>query len=297
MDEPYPSGSAARRGPGVIRIILGTALAAFLLGGVVTWLLISPGDGQRSGLLGLGGSNAAVVEPAAAPISAPGETAEAPSVEAASPPPEPGSVAERIAALEQRLARLDFQASAAAGNASRAESLLIAFASRRAIERGSPLGYLEDQLRLRFGEARPNAVDTVIATGRDPVTLDQLLTRLDGLAPRLSGAPREGAFGWLSRELGDLFVVRRVDAPSPAPERRLERARLFLESGRAGAAAAEIRNLPNADVAADWIADAERYSSTQRALELLELTAILDPSELRDAEGDRVTQPSAAAAR
>jgi hypothetical protein len=297
MDEPYPSGSSARRRPSVIRIVLGTALAAFLLGGVATWLLVSSADGERRGFLGLGGSDGEVVEPAAGPTQAPGVSAEAPAEEANRPPADPGSVAERIAAMEQRLARLDFQASAAAGNASRAESLLIAFASRRAIERGAPLGYLEDQLRLRFGEARPNAVDTVIATGREPVTLDQLLTRLDGLAPRLSGGVREGAFGWLKRELGDLFVVRRVDAPSPAPERRLERARLFLESGRAGAAAAEIRNLPNAEVAADWIADAERYSSTQRALELLELTAILDPSELRDAEGGRITQPSAAAAR
>jgi hypothetical protein len=295
MDEPFTTASPASR-PSLIRIIAGTALAAFLLGGVAAWVMISPGG---SGFLGLGGGDSAVIEPAPAraPNAAPAG-AESAAEEATPPPPaEPGSVAERIAALEQRLARLDFQASAAAGNASRAESLLIAFASRRAIERGAPLGYLEDQLRLRFGEARPNAVDTVIATGREPVTLDQLLTRLDGLAPRLSASPRGGAFGWLKRELGDLFVVRRVDAPSPAPERRLERARLFLESGRAGLAAAEIRNLPNAELAADWIADAERYSSTQRALELLELTAILDPSELRDAEGGRITQPSAAAAR
>ena len=293
MDEPITTGAAASRRPSLFRIIVGTALAAFLLGGAIAWLLLS----RENGFLGFGGSEAEVVEPSAEPGPAPDTAAAPPAVEASPAPAQPGSVAERIAAMEQRLARLDFQASAAAGNASRAESLLIAFASRRAIERGSPLGYLEDQLRLRFGEARPNAVDTVIATGRDPVTLDQLLTRLDGLAPRLSGAPRQGAFGWLRRELGDLFVVRRVDAPSPAPERRLERARLFLESGRAGAAAAEIRNLPNAEVAADWIADAERYSSAQRALELLELTAILDPSELRDAEGGRVTQPSAAAAR
>src|SRR5690606_16429211 len=133
--------------------------------------------------LGFGGSEAEVVEPSAEPGPAPDTAAAPPAVEASPAPAQPGSVAERIAAMEQRLARLDFQASAAAGNASRAESLLIAFASRRAIERGSPPGYLEDQLRLRFGEARPNAVDTVIATGRDPVTLDQLLTRLDGLAP------------------------------------------------------------------------------------------------------------------
>jgi hypothetical protein len=200
---------------------------------------------------------------------------------------------QRIAEMAQRLARLDVQAQEAEGNAARAEGLLIAFASRRAIERGAPLGYLEDQLRLRFGEARPDTVRTVIESARHPVTLDQLLAQLDGLRPQLTRSPNdEGAIGWLQRELGSLFVVRRENAPSPAPARRIERARLFLESGRAGAAAAEIRNLPNSAAAADWIADAERYSTTQRALELLELTAILEPRELRDASGEKVEQPS-----
>jgi hypothetical protein len=200
---------------------------------------------------------------------------------------------QRIAEMEQRLARLDVQAQEAEGNASRAESLLIAFASRRAIERGAPLGYLEDQLRLRFGETRPDTVRTVIESARHPVTLDQLLAQLDGLKPQLTRSPNdEGAIGWLRRELSSLFVVRRENAPSPAPMRRIERARLFLESGRAGAAAAEIRNLPNSAAAAEWIADAERYATTQRALELLELTAILEPRDLRDASGENVEQPS-----
>src|SRR3546814_8952066 len=58
-----------------------------------------------------------------------------------------GGLDQRLAAAQQRLARLDLQAQAAAGNAARAEGLLIAFASRRAIERGVELGYLADQLR------------------------------------------------------------------------------------------------------------------------------------------------------
>src|SRR5207342_3202960 len=108
------------------------------------------------------------------------------------------------------------------------------------------------------------SVRAVLAAERDPVTLDQLIARLDGLAPQLGeSAPNEGTFDWLSRELGELFVVRREDAPSPAPERRLERARLFLESGRTEAAVAEVRNLPNAAKAGDWIADADRYAATQ----------------------------------
>ena len=73
-----------------------------------------------------------------------------------------GGLDQRLAAAEQRLTQLDLQAQAAAGNAARAESLLIAFATRRAVERGAELGYLSDQLRLRFGDQWPNAVSTII---------------------------------------------------------------------------------------------------------------------------------------
>lgn len=207
-----------------------------------------------------------------------------------------GGLDSRVAAMEQRLTRLDIQAQSAAGNAARAEGLLIAFAARRAIERGAPLGYLADQLRLRFGEARPNAVQTVIDAAQNPVTLDRLVARLDGLAPTLTEAPEdEGVFAWLGRELSEIFVVRREDTPSPVAERRLERARLFLESGRVEAAVSEVRNLPNAAQAEDWIADAERFAAAQRALETLETAAVLDPRELRDSGGERVEQRSPAA--
>jgi hypothetical protein len=283
------------RSPLGFRTLVGVVLAAFLLGAVGAWYLTG-GDMSLRGLFSV-------------QSEAPPPTAEA-RLAARLPDEDAGLVAtaddrtaraleqqsgldQRIAEMEQRLARLDVQAQEAEGNAARAEGLLIAFASRRAIERGAPLGYLEDQLRLRFGEARPDTVRTVIESARHPVTLDQLLAQLDGLRPQLTRSPNdEGAIGWLQRELGSLFVVRRENAPSPAPARRIERARLFLESGRAGAAAAEIRNLPNSAAAADWIADAERYSITQRALELLELTAILEPRELRDASGEKVEQPS-----
>lgn len=207
-----------------------------------------------------------------------------------------GGLDSRVAAMEQRLAKLDLQAQAAAGNAARAEGLLITFAARRAIERGTPLGYLADQLRLRFGDARPNAVATIIEASQDPVTLDQLIYRLDGLAPELTNASSEaGPLSWFGRELSGLFVVRREDQPSPQPQRRVERARLFLESARPEAAVAEVRNLPNAGEAAGWIQDAERYARAQRALELLETTAILESRGLRDGVGNRVEQPSPAA--
>lgn len=278
------------------RLIVGAVLTAFLLGAGLMWYL-------TGGLSSLGGlftvqKEEAAPEAAAAlatsAIPAPAATEAAQADERTAQALEQQSALDRrIAEMEQRFAQLDVQAQQAQGNAARAEGLLIAFATRRAIERGAPLGYLEDQLRLRFGEARPDTVRAIIESARDPVTLDQLLAQLDGLRPQLTAAPKDdGMIAWLRRQLGSLFIVRREDTPSPAPARRIERARLFLESGRAGAAAAEIRNLPNSAAAADWIADAERYATTQRALEVIELTAILEPRELRDATGERVEQPS-----
>ncbi|WP_205214849.1 hypothetical protein [Altererythrobacter sp. ZODW24] len=203
-----------------------------------------------------------------------------------------GGIDQRLAAAEQRLTNLDLQAQAAAGNAARAEGLLIAFAARRALERGAELGYLADQLRLRFGDALPNAVAVIISTSRDPVTLEQLVARLDGLAPQLAEAPAEGGFEGLKREIGQLFVVRRESAPSPQPSRRIERARLFLESGRVEAAVAEVQNLPGAEDAASWIEDAQRYAEAMRALDLVETSAVLEPRKLRDGAGNRIEQLS-----
>lgn len=205
-----------------------------------------------------------------------------------------GGIDQRLAAAEQRLARLDLQAQAAAGNAARAEGLLIAFATRRALERGAELGYLADQLRLRFGDALPNAVKTVIDSSRNPVTLDHLIARLEGLAPDISQASNEQGWARLQRELNELFIVRRESAPSPQSDRRLERARFFLESGRVESAIAEVQNLPGADKAEPWIADAQRYAEAQRALDLIETAAVLEPRRLRDGAGNRIEQLSPA---
>lgn len=205
-----------------------------------------------------------------------------------------GGIDQRLAAAEQRISRLDLQAQAAAGNTARAEGLLIAFATRRAIERGAELGYLADQLRLRFGDAMPNAVKTIVSFSRSPVTLDQLVARLEGLGPDVASTKNEPGWSRLWQAVDSLFVVRRESAPSPQPERRLERARLFLESGRTEAAIAEVEQLPGAAKADKWIADAKRYGEAQRALDLIETAAVLEPRRLRDGGGNRVDQPSPA---
>lgn len=287
--------------------ILGAAAAAFLLGASLVGYFYWRDTEAQAPVALIDGADA---EPSEAtelaeasedtPMPSPTPTQEIAAVEAAEEATEAvervaeqqGGLDQRLAAAEQRLARLDLQAQAAAGNAARAEGLLIAFATRRYIERGEELGYLADQLRLRFGDSWPNAVRTVISFSRDPITLDSLQARLEGLGPNLQ--EREGISSWADfrREISELFVVRRESTPSPQPERRLERAKQFLESGRIDSAIGEVRNMPSAEVAEDWIADAERYAAAMTALETIEMAAVLDPGRLRDGSGTPVEQRS-----
>lgn len=203
-----------------------------------------------------------------------------------------GGLDQRLAAAEQRLARLDLQAQAAAGNAARAEGLLIAFAARRALERGEKLEYLHDQLRLRFGDNWPNAVRMIINFSENPVRLDQLMARLEGLQPKLIEEKKSLSWAEIKREVSELFVIRRESTPSPQPEKRLERARRALESGRVDAAIQEVRMLPGAVQAQGWIADAERYRDAMEALNTIETAAVVDPGRLHDGTGRPVQQLS-----
>lgn len=204
-----------------------------------------------------------------------------------------GSVEGRVALLEDRLSRIDFKTDAASGNAARAEGLLIAFAARRMIDRGEPLSYVADQLRLRFTNAQPRAVQTVIDFSRNPVTIDELTARLEALSPELTDTKSDESLWARARhELGNLFVVRRDSSALLAPTARIERARVMLTAKRIDNAISEVERLPGADAANLWIADARRYEAVQRALDLLETTAMLEPRRLKDADGNQVDQPS-----
>ena len=287
--------STRRKGPSA-KPVLVAVLASFLLGGAVAGYAVYSMTDRAPAATGNAPSKPQTLSsPASPPVPTPKATASQAAREAVQRVAEQqGGIDSRLAAAEQRLARLDLQAQAAAGNTARAEGLLIAFATRRALEKGAELGYLSDQLRLRFGDAMPNAVDTIIRTSRNPITLDQLIARLEGLSPRLSETNGQFGFARLSEELSQLFVVRRESAPSPQPQRRLDRARLFLESGRTDSTIAEVRNLPGASSAEGWIRDAERYAAVQRALDLIETAAVLEPRRLRDGAGNRIEQPSPA---
>lgn len=293
MQDYSPAAAANERSvqrPSLKPVIF-TILAAFVLGAAAVFYLAMQGYfGDRAAE---DPAPATVIQPSRAaalprPTPSARETAQAAAVERVEATQ--GGLDQRIAAAEQRIARLDLQAQAASGNAARAEGLLIAFAARRAIERGAELGYLADQLRLRFGDAQPNSVKTVIDFARAPVTLDQLLARLDGLAPELRANAEPASWARLRKEMSSLFVIRRESTPSPQPGRRLDRARLFLESGRIDKAIAEVSQLPGASAAKPWIADATRYSRAQQALDLLETAAIGDPRRLRDGAGVSVEQ-------
>lgn len=188
------------------------------------------------------------------------------------------TLATRVAELEQRIDRVTVRAAGAAGNADRAEGLLVAFAARRALDRGVALGYIEGLLRDRFGRAAPEAVARVIAASQQPVTIDGLQSRLTELEPALIGGG-EGESWWQAfrREMSELVIVRQEGTPSPAPRQRLERARQKLSAGQVDTALAEIVRLPGREAAAQWIRDARRYVAARNALDRIETIALMEP--------------------
>ena len=184
--------------------------------------------------------------------------------------------ANRLAMLEARLRNVENTTQRNAGSVGRADALLVAFASRRAIDRGVQLGYLETLLAERFGGQNPVAVATIITASRTPVTLDSLVNDYGRLQGELrSGAPDEGLWQGIRRELGSIVAVRRASAPSPKPEARYERAMARLEQGQVDVALAETMRLPGASRAGPWIAQARRYVAAHRALDEVESSALL----------------------
>ncbi|MEP7349752.1 MAG: hypothetical protein ABI668_07340 [Sphingorhabdus sp.] len=190
------------------------------------------------------------------------------------PPPD-----DTVTSIENRLTQINADAAAASGNAARAEGLLVAFAARRAIDSGAPLGYLADQLRLRFGASQPQAVTTILAASQAPVTIEILQAELQALDNALLTGDRDaGVWATVSREFSDLFVLRKDGAPSPAPTQRLLRAHTLVESGNIGGAIAEVSRMPGVSVAQGWLAKARRYNQARKALDLLERSAIIAPA-------------------
>ncbi|MGY4395064.1 outer membrane murein-binding lipoprotein Lpp [Sphingomonas sp. UYAg733] len=198
----------------------------------------------------------------------------------------------RLADLEARTARVSTDAQTASGYATRAEGMMIAFAARRALDRGLTLGYVEQHLRARFGAGQPRAVAAILQAAREPVTITELRAGLDGIAPELvTGAASTGWWSSFRRELGNLVVLHQATTPSPLPVDRLARARQLLEAGKVEAALAEVARMPGAAQATRWTAAARRYIGARRALDTIEAAAILGQSGAADLSDDE-TNPT-----
>lgn len=250
--------------------ILLLPLIAFLLGlAAMAWLLTRWDQGAR--YLGIVQPPAAA-QPAPAPVVQPLPTP-APVVPQAADP----ALQQRLESLEQRFGQIENLSATAVGNADRTEGLLVALATRRALDRGVPLGYIEGLLRRRFGQSEPQAVGTIIAAARQPVTLEELQEGLAETAPSLTGG--NDAQSWwtaVRTELGGLVTIRKAGSPSTQPQERVARATRRLESGQVDVALAEILRLPARDRAAAWIVEARRYVAARRALDTIETNALLE---------------------
>jgi len=183
---------------------------------------------------------------------------------------------QKIADLEQRLTRVENAAEQAEGSAGRADALVIAFAARRAIDRGVALGYLENLLMDRFGADHRAAVATIITAAHDPVRLDDLIAQYDSLGPDLRrGGPQDSWWTDFRRELGSLVQIHSADRPASSPDAQYEQARQRLAGGDVEQALAETMRLPGAARAGDWVAKARRYIAAHRALDEIESAALM----------------------
>ena len=195
-----------------------------------------------------------------------------PRPEASDPAPE----SEDIAQIENRLAAVETTTQRVEGSAGRADALLVAFAARRAIDRGVALGYLEPLLLDRFGRTHARAVATIVTGSHSPVRLNDLVNQYRDLGPQLrSGAAKEGTWTQFKRELGSLIQIRRADRPSTQPDARYLRALSALEDGEVDTALAETMRLPGAANAQPWVRQARQYVAVHRALDEIESGALL----------------------
>jgi len=253
-------GLPPRRSGASLRVVIALSLLAFVGGAVLVGYLV------WNGKVELDGKSPAPIAVSSAPAPRPAGANPAPVLD------------QRMAALEQRLTQITLAADAAEAKTSRAEALLIVAAARRDIDAGQPLGPLADQLRTHFAASQSGAVQTVIAGGMAPITLDQLLAELDALAPRLS-ADSADQNGWdrFRRDLGSLFVIRRDAAPAVRAETRLDHARLLLRGGAVDAALREVESLSPGPQAAEWLGKARRYGALHAALDQLDAAALAAP--------------------
>ena len=277
----YEPGRVTARPKRPLWQLLALPLVAFLAGlAAMGWLLARWGTAATF----LGVAPAPPAAPTASVAPAPISVEREPATEL---PIEPISgerlvidpeTTRRVNRLEERLALLDLQSRTAVGNADRAEGLLVAFAARRAIDRGVALGYIETLLRQRFAATEPQSVATVLTVARQPVTVQSLQKQFQEVAPHLSGGGQgQSWWGAFKTEMAGVITIRRENTPSTQPAERLRRAGQSLEAGQVEVALLEVLRLPGHERADPWIANARRYVASHRALDRLESAALLEP--------------------
>jgi len=188
---------------------------------------------------------------------------------------------ERVETLDNRLSRINVQAQKVSGNTNRTEAMLIAFAARRAIDSGSPLGYIENELRAKFANSNAEDVKAIIEAGKSPVRLSVLQNQLDISSDALLSANADNS-SWdlFKKEMRELIVIRKSGSQPPQPERRLARIKTALANRDINTAVAEMERMPGAAKAQGWINLAVRYMRVQNALDAIEKTAINLPRNI-----------------
>ena len=277
MDQERGYGTGTERRSTLSRWLF--PLFAFLAGLAAMGWLLSRWD-SAAALIGV--APAPVEQVAPAPVYTVEPETEAPQLPAAAPETErlviDPETARRVNRLEERVTLIDNQSRAAVGNADRAEGLLVAFAARRAIDRGVELGYIEGLLRQRFGERQRPAVAAILTASRQPVTLAQLQADLATIGPELAGGgPDQSWWTTLRAELGGLVTIRKDGTPSTLPAERLRRAVQALDTGQVDVALAEVMRMPGRGAAGSWTGLARRYIGARRALDSIETAALLEP--------------------
>jgi hypothetical protein len=194
----------------------------------------------------------------------------------AGPTPTTAANNPQIAAIEQRLSQVENATQRAEGFAGRADALVVAFAARRAIDRGVALGFLESLLVDRFAAQHEAAVATIITASHQPVRLEELTSEYEALGPELRrGGPQDSWWTSFKHELGSMVELHRTDRPAANAEARYARALQRLSMGDVDQALAETMRMPGATRATDWIAKARRYIAVHRALDEIESAALL----------------------
>jgi len=184
--------------------------------------------------------------------------------------------AAKILTLEQRVARIEAATQRTESFAGRADALVVAFAARRAVDRGVALGYLESLLLDRFGAQHQAAVATVITASHQPVRLNDLTSEYEAIGDDLRrGGPEESWWAGFKRELGSVVEVHKSDRPAMNADARYNRALARLNTGDVDQALAETMRLPGASRADDWTNKARRYVAAHRALDEIESAALL----------------------